>query len=162
MRFQAKWKPVRVKKTRQIENPEPRFDSIEAEKALELPFFVFIQELLFLFAEVAMTQDLYCAVGIVTALIEYPAAAFFVAFVRRIATASFRSSRSRAIARDETFVRPDVRTPSACALPATPSPACCPERRATQVGRQSPFRLFSFRRCALLVPLWRRGADDRP
>jgi hypothetical protein len=33
-RFQAKWKPVRVKKTRQIKNPEPRFDSIEAEKAL--------------------------------------------------------------------------------------------------------------------------------
>jgi hypothetical protein len=31
-RFQAKWKPVRVKKTRQIKNPEPRFDSIEAEK----------------------------------------------------------------------------------------------------------------------------------
>jgi hypothetical protein len=29
-RFQAKWKPVRVKKTRQIKNPEPRFDSIEA------------------------------------------------------------------------------------------------------------------------------------
>src|SRR6266581_8272974 len=28
-RFQAKWKPVRVKKTRQIRNPEPRFDSIE-------------------------------------------------------------------------------------------------------------------------------------
>jgi hypothetical protein len=34
-RFQAKWKPVRVKKTRQIRNLEPRFDSIEAEKALE-------------------------------------------------------------------------------------------------------------------------------
>ena len=42
-RFQAKacpgldpgWKPVRVKKTRQIKNREPRFDSIEAEKALE-------------------------------------------------------------------------------------------------------------------------------
>ena len=33
-RFQAKWKPVRVKKTRQIENLEPRFDSIETEKAL--------------------------------------------------------------------------------------------------------------------------------
>jgi hypothetical protein len=33
-RFQAKWKPVRVKKTRQIKNPEPRFDSIETEKAL--------------------------------------------------------------------------------------------------------------------------------
>jgi hypothetical protein len=29
-RFQAKWKPVHVKKTRQIENPEPRFDSLEA------------------------------------------------------------------------------------------------------------------------------------
>jgi len=37
MRFQAKacpgldpgWKPVRVQKTRQIRNPEPRFDSIE-------------------------------------------------------------------------------------------------------------------------------------
>ena len=28
-RFQAKWKPVRVKKTRQIKNLEPRFDSIE-------------------------------------------------------------------------------------------------------------------------------------
>jgi hypothetical protein len=34
-RFQAKWKPVRVKKTRQIKNLEPRFDSIETEKALE-------------------------------------------------------------------------------------------------------------------------------
>jgi hypothetical protein len=34
-RFQAKWKPVRVKKTRQIKNLEPRFDSIEAEKALD-------------------------------------------------------------------------------------------------------------------------------
>jgi hypothetical protein len=28
-RFQAKWKPVRVKKTRQIKNLERRFDSIE-------------------------------------------------------------------------------------------------------------------------------------
>jgi hypothetical protein len=27
------WVPVRVKKTRQIKNPEPRFDSIETEKA---------------------------------------------------------------------------------------------------------------------------------
>src|SRR5450755_5165267 len=33
-RFRVKWKPVRVKKTRQIKNLEPRFDSIEAEKAL--------------------------------------------------------------------------------------------------------------------------------
>jgi hypothetical protein len=33
-RFRVKWKPVRVKKTRQIKNPEPRFDSIETEKAL--------------------------------------------------------------------------------------------------------------------------------
>ena len=33
-RFQAKWRPVRVKKTRQINNLEPRFDSIETEKAL--------------------------------------------------------------------------------------------------------------------------------
>jgi hypothetical protein len=33
-RFQAKWSPVRVKKTRQIKNLEPRFDSIETEKAL--------------------------------------------------------------------------------------------------------------------------------
>jgi hypothetical protein len=31
-RFHAKWKPVRVKKTRQIKNLEPRFDSIEAER----------------------------------------------------------------------------------------------------------------------------------
>src|SRR5713101_8983289 len=29
------WRPVRVKKTRQIKNLEPRFDSIETEKALE-------------------------------------------------------------------------------------------------------------------------------
>jgi len=36
-RFQAKWRPVRVKKTRQIKNLEPRFDSIETEKALEAP-----------------------------------------------------------------------------------------------------------------------------
>jgi hypothetical protein len=28
------WKPVRVKKTRQIKNLEPRFDSIETEEAL--------------------------------------------------------------------------------------------------------------------------------
>jgi len=34
-RFPAKWRPVRVKKTRQIKNLEPRFDSIETEKALE-------------------------------------------------------------------------------------------------------------------------------
>jgi hypothetical protein len=33
-RFRTKWKPVRVKKTRQIKNLEPRFDSIETEKAL--------------------------------------------------------------------------------------------------------------------------------
>ena len=33
-RFRAKWRPVRVKKTRQIKNLEPRFDSIETEKAL--------------------------------------------------------------------------------------------------------------------------------
>ena len=33
-RFQAKWGAVRVKKTRQIKNLEPRFDSIETEKAL--------------------------------------------------------------------------------------------------------------------------------
>ena len=33
-RFQAKRKPVRVKKTRQIKNLETRFDSIETEKAL--------------------------------------------------------------------------------------------------------------------------------
>ena len=33
-RFQAKWKPVRIKKTRQIKNLEFRFDSIEAEKRL--------------------------------------------------------------------------------------------------------------------------------
>jgi hypothetical protein len=32
-RFEAKWKPVRVKKTRQIKNLEPPL-SIEAEKAL--------------------------------------------------------------------------------------------------------------------------------
>jgi hypothetical protein len=31
-RFPAKWQPVRVKKTRQSKNPEPRFDSIEAER----------------------------------------------------------------------------------------------------------------------------------
>jgi hypothetical protein len=36
-RFQAKWIPVRVKKTRQIKNLEPRFDSIETEKALVVP-----------------------------------------------------------------------------------------------------------------------------
>jgi MarR family transcriptional regulator, temperature-dependent positive regulator of motility len=36
-RFQAKWAPVRVKKTRQIKNLEPRFDSIETEKALGTP-----------------------------------------------------------------------------------------------------------------------------
>src|ERR1700722_19032930 len=33
--FQAKWRPVRVKKARQNKNPEPRFDSIETEKTLE-------------------------------------------------------------------------------------------------------------------------------
>ena len=32
-RFEAKWRPVRVKKTRQIKNLAPRFDSIETEKA---------------------------------------------------------------------------------------------------------------------------------
>src|ERR1700716_3320602 len=30
------WRPVRVKKTRQIKNLEPRFDSIETDKALAL------------------------------------------------------------------------------------------------------------------------------
>ena len=35
-RFQAKWRPVRVKKTRQIKNLKPRFDSIETEKALAI------------------------------------------------------------------------------------------------------------------------------
>jgi hypothetical protein len=33
-RFPAKWTPVRVKKTRQIKNLEPRSDSIGTEKAL--------------------------------------------------------------------------------------------------------------------------------
>jgi len=41
-RFRAKhaldlicgWRPARVKKTRQIKNPEPRLDSVETEKAL--------------------------------------------------------------------------------------------------------------------------------
>src|SRR5882724_9175439 len=33
-RFPAKWKPVRVKKTRQIRSLEPRSDSIGTEKAL--------------------------------------------------------------------------------------------------------------------------------
>jgi hypothetical protein len=32
------WRPVRVKKTRQIKNIEPRFDSIETEKALVTGF----------------------------------------------------------------------------------------------------------------------------
>src|SRR5439155_9354258 len=32
-RFPAKWGPVRVEKTRQIKNPEPRSDSIGTEKA---------------------------------------------------------------------------------------------------------------------------------
>src|SRR5437879_3777495 len=38
-RFQAKWSPVRVKKTRQIKNREPCFDSIEtglSQKSLGL------------------------------------------------------------------------------------------------------------------------------
>jgi hypothetical protein len=35
-RFQAKWRPVRVKKTRQIKDLEPCFDSIETERALEI------------------------------------------------------------------------------------------------------------------------------
>jgi transposase-like protein len=34
-RFPAKWKPVRVKKTRQNKRLEPRSDSIGTEKALE-------------------------------------------------------------------------------------------------------------------------------
>src|ERR1700720_530989 len=34
-RFRAKWKPVRVKKTRQNRSLEPRSDSIGTEKALE-------------------------------------------------------------------------------------------------------------------------------
>ena len=32
-RFPAKWEPVRVEKTRQIKNPEPRSDAIGTEKA---------------------------------------------------------------------------------------------------------------------------------
>jgi hypothetical protein len=38
-RFPAKWIPVRVKKTRQTNNLEPRFDSIGTEKALGLDAF---------------------------------------------------------------------------------------------------------------------------
>ena len=34
-RFRAKWIPVRVKKTRQNKNLEPRSDSLGTEKALE-------------------------------------------------------------------------------------------------------------------------------
>jgi len=37
-RFPAKWRPVRVKKTRQIKNLEPRSDSIGTEKALGTVF----------------------------------------------------------------------------------------------------------------------------
>jgi hypothetical protein len=37
-RFQAKRRPVRVKKTRQIKNLKFRFDSIETEKALIAAF----------------------------------------------------------------------------------------------------------------------------
>jgi hypothetical protein len=33
-RFPAKWRPVRVKKTRQIKNLEPRSDSVGTEMAL--------------------------------------------------------------------------------------------------------------------------------
>jgi hypothetical protein len=33
-RFRAKWAPVRVKKTRQNDKPEPRSDSIGTERAL--------------------------------------------------------------------------------------------------------------------------------
>ena len=33
--FQAEWAPVGVKKLRQISNPEPHFDLIEKEKALD-------------------------------------------------------------------------------------------------------------------------------
>jgi hypothetical protein len=46
-RFRAKWIPVRVKKTRQDKNPEPRSDSIGTEMALvaalmvAVPVFVF-------------------------------------------------------------------------------------------------------------------------
>jgi hypothetical protein len=36
-RFRAKWMPVRVKKTRQNKNLEPRSDSIGTEKALDRP-----------------------------------------------------------------------------------------------------------------------------
>jgi hypothetical protein len=35
-RFRAKWMPVRVKKTRQNKNLEPRSDSIKTEKALAI------------------------------------------------------------------------------------------------------------------------------
>ena len=50
-RFQAKacpaldagWTPVRVKKTRQIKNLEPRFDSIETEKALRVQICTFLE-----------------------------------------------------------------------------------------------------------------------
>jgi hypothetical protein len=37
-RFQAKWTPVRVKKTRQNKRLEPRFDSIGTQKALVAQF----------------------------------------------------------------------------------------------------------------------------
>jgi hypothetical protein len=43
-RFQAKWAPVRVKKTRQIKNLEPRFDSIETEEALVASVFHWLSD----------------------------------------------------------------------------------------------------------------------
>jgi hypothetical protein len=41
-RIRTKWQPLRVKKTRQVKNLEPRFDSIETEKALMQTMLVFV------------------------------------------------------------------------------------------------------------------------
>jgi hypothetical protein len=41
-RFQAKWRPVRVKKTRQLKNLKLCFDSIETERAPVRTFIVLI------------------------------------------------------------------------------------------------------------------------
>ena len=64
-RFQAKWRPVRVKKTRQIKNLEPRFDSIETEKALAKSWFAARRDTLY--RKCSRSKRLACAAVIIGA-----------------------------------------------------------------------------------------------
>ena len=56
-RFPAKWRPVRIKKTRQIKNLEPRSDSIGTERLCGA-YWLLLPVLLFLGAAAAFAESL--------------------------------------------------------------------------------------------------------